>query len=71
MDYVSKWIKVVALPTNDAKLVVNFLSNCIFSRFRVPIALISDEGTHFLNKLMENLLKMYNLKHKISNPYHP
>ena len=71
VDYVSKWVEVVALPSNDARVVVNFLKQNIFSRFGVPRALISDEGTHFLNKLMENLLKKYNVKHKIATPYHP
>jgi hypothetical protein len=71
IDYLSKWVEAVALPTNDAKVVINFLKNCIFARFGVPRALISDEGTHFLNKLMENLLRKYNVKHRISTPYHP
>ncbi|XP_050876307.1 uncharacterized protein LOC127080012 [Lathyrus oleraceus] len=71
VDYVSKWVEVLALPTNDAKVVVTFLKNNIFSRFGVPRALISDEGTHFLNKLMENLLKKFNVKHKITTPYQP
>lgn len=71
VDYVSKWVEVVALPTNDDKVVVNFLKNYIFSRFGVPRALISDEGTHFLNKLMKNLLRKYNVKHKIATSYHP
>jgi hypothetical protein len=71
VDYVSKWVEAVALPTNDAKVVINFLKNCIFARFGVPRALISDEGTHFLNKLMENLLRKYNVKHRIATTYHP
>lgn len=71
VDYVSKWVEVVALPTNDAKVVVNFLKNYIFSRFGVPRALISEKGTHFLNKLMENMLRKYNIKHKIVTTYHP
>ncbi|XP_050902698.1 uncharacterized protein LOC127115091 [Lathyrus oleraceus] len=71
VDYVSKWVEAVALPTNDSKVVVTFLKNNIFSRFGVPRALINDEGTHFLNKLMENLLKKYNVKHKIATLYHP
>lgn len=50
---------------------VKFLRTNIFAKFGVPRALISDEGTHFLNLLMENLLKKYNMKHKISTPYHP
>ncbi|XP_050919721.1 uncharacterized protein LOC127137293 [Lathyrus oleraceus] len=70
-DYVSKWVEAVAFPTNDSKVVVTFLKNNIFLRFGVPRALISDEGTHFLNKLMENLLKKYNVKHKIATLYHP
>ncbi|XP_058725797.1 uncharacterized protein LOC131597100 [Vicia villosa] len=64
-------VEGIALPTNDARVVVNFLKTNIFSRFGVPRALISDEGTHFLNKLMENLLKKYNVKHKIATAYHP
>jgi hypothetical protein len=71
VDYVSKWVEAVALPTNDAKVVVKFLRHNIFSRFGVPRALISDQGTHFINKLLENLLKKYNVKHKIATPYHP
>src|SRR3954467_6981726 len=71
VDYVSKWVEAIALPTNDARVVVNFLKNNIFLRFGVPRALISDEGTHFLNKLMENLLKKFNVKHKNATPYNP
>jgi len=47
VDNVSKWVEVVALPTNDAKVVVAFVKKNIFSRFRTLRALISDEGTHF------------------------
>ena len=30
VDYVSKWVEVKALPTNDAKVVLNFLHKQIF-----------------------------------------
>ncbi|XP_050889277.1 uncharacterized protein LOC127094492 [Lathyrus oleraceus] len=71
VDYVSKWVEAVALPTNDARVVIRFLKETIFARFGVPRALISDEGTHFLNHLMEKLLLKYNVKHRIATPYHP
>ena len=70
VNYVSKWVEEVASPTNDAKVIVNFLKNNIFSRFGVPRALISDEGTNLLNKMIENMRKKYNVKHKISILYH-
>lgn len=71
VDYVSKWVEEVALPINDAKVVVKFLRANIFVRFGEPMALISDEGTYCLNRLIENLLKKYNVKHKVTTPYHP
>nr|GEU71584.1 reverse transcriptase domain-containing protein [Tanacetum cinerariifolium] len=41
VDYLSKWVEAKALPTNDARVVVKFLKS-IFSRFRTPMAIISD-----------------------------
>ena len=49
VDYVSKWVEVVATTHNDAKTVVKFLKKNIFSRFGVSRILISDGGTHFCN----------------------
>lgn len=43
VDYVSKWIKAVALPTNDTKVVTKFILKNIFSRFGTPRAIIGDE----------------------------
>nr|GEZ59066.1 reverse transcriptase domain-containing protein [Tanacetum cinerariifolium] len=48
IDYLSKWVEVKALPTNDARAVSKFLKN-LFARFRTPRAIISDRGTHFCN----------------------
>ena len=42
VDYVSKWVEVVATKTNDHKVVVDFLKENIFSRFGMPRAIISD-----------------------------
>ncbi|XP_061343797.1 uncharacterized protein LOC133289810 [Gastrolobium bilobum] len=66
VDYVSKWIEVVALPTNDAKVVVNFLRKNIFTRFGVPRAIISDGGTHFCNKQFDSLLAKYGVNHRVA-----
>ncbi|GKC21084.1 reverse transcriptase domain-containing protein [Tanacetum coccineum] len=41
IDYVSKWAEAEALPTNDVRVVINFLKK-LFSRFGIPKALISD-----------------------------
>uniref|UniRef100_A0A803NKF3 Integrase catalytic domain-containing protein n=1 Tax=Cannabis sativa TaxID=3483 RepID=A0A803NKF3_CANSA len=71
VDYVSKWVEAIASPTNDAKVVMKFLHKNVFTRFGTPRALISDEGTHFVNKVLAALLAKYIVKHKIAKAYHP
>ncbi|XP_062103189.1 uncharacterized protein LOC133814212 [Humulus lupulus] len=71
VDYVSKWVEVVESPTNDSKVVMKFLYKHLFTRFGTPRALISDEGTHFVNKILAALFAKYSVKHKIATAYHP
>ncbi|XP_070034315.1 uncharacterized protein [Nicotiana tomentosiformis] len=42
VDYVSKWVEVVALPNNEARSVLAFLKKNIFTRFGTPRAVISE-----------------------------
>ncbi|XP_075087828.1 uncharacterized protein LOC142169808 [Nicotiana tabacum] len=71
VDYVSKWVEAVALPTNDAKAVIGFLRKNIFTRFGTPRANISDRGTHFCNRAFAKLLEKYGVLHKVATLYHP
>ena len=71
VDYVSKWVEAVPCRAADHKVLLKFLKENIFSRFRVPKAIIIDEGSHFCNKPFENLLGKYGVKHKVATPYHP
>lgn len=56
VDYVSKWVEVKALLTNDVRMVVNYIKKHIFNCYGSPIAIISDGGTHFLNQLFQTVL---------------
>ncbi|GJY74021.1 reverse transcriptase domain-containing protein [Tanacetum coccineum] len=69
VDYVSKWTKAHDLPTNDARVVISFLKK-LFYRFGMPKALISDQGTHFCNKIMEKTMIRYGVNHRFSTSYH-
>ena len=71
VDYVSKWVKTAALPINNARAVVNFLEKNIFFRFGIPRVIISDEGTHFCNKVFTAAMAKYKIKHKIATAYNP
>ena len=67
----SKWVEAIATPTNDAQVVLKFLYKNIFTRFGTPRVLVSDEGTHFCNKLFNNLLAKYGVRHMVALAYHP
>ena len=71
VDYMSKWMEAIPTITYDAKVVLHFIKSNIFSRFGTPRAVISDEGSHFCNKLFASLKAKYWVKHWVSLAYHP
>ncbi|CAM8975776.1 unnamed protein product [Rhodiola kirilowii] len=71
VDYVSKWEEAKATRCDDAKTVIDFLRTNLFCRYGVPKAIISDQGTHFCNRMMAATLKRYHVHHRTSTAYHP
>nr|GEU79527.1 reverse transcriptase domain-containing protein [Tanacetum cinerariifolium] len=70
VDYLSKWVKAKALPTNDARVVVKILKS-LFARFETLRAIISDRGTHFCNDQFAKVMFKYGVTHRLSTAYHP
>ncbi|GJZ17083.1 reverse transcriptase domain-containing protein [Tanacetum coccineum] len=70
VDYLSKWVKAKALPTNDARVVCKFLKS-LFARFGAPRAIISDRGTYFCNDQFAKVMLKYGVTHRLSTAYHP
>nr|GEY35108.1 reverse transcriptase domain-containing protein [Tanacetum cinerariifolium] len=64
VDYLSKWVEVKALPTNDAHVIVKFLKS-LFARFKTPRAIISDRGTHFCNDKLTKVMFKYGVTHRL------
>ena len=71
VDSVSKWVQAIACPKNDANTVVGFIQRNILNRHGAPRTIISDEGSHFENKLFAKLLSRYGVKHVMGLAYHP
>nr|GEV63144.1 Pro-Pol polyprotein [Tanacetum cinerariifolium] len=70
VDYLSKWVEVKALLTNDARVVVKFLKS-LFSRFGIPRVIISDRRTHFYNDQFTRVMIKYGVSHRLAIAYHP
>ena len=69
VDYVSKWVEAISTPTNDARVVAKFFKRVIFPRFGIPRVLISDAGSHFIEKKFEAMLKKYGVLHRVALAY--
>ena len=71
VDYITKWVEAVASPTNDASVVIKLFKSIIFPRYGVPRIVISDGGSHFINKVFDGLLRKNRVHHRVATPYHP
>ena len=71
INFVSKWIESIACPRNDANIVVGFIQRNILRRYGAPRTIISNEGSHFVNKLFSKLLSRYGERHAMGLDYHP
>ena len=66
VDYISKWVEAFALPSNDARVIVNFLKKNIFSQFGTPKATIRN-----IFAIGKALLNKYGVTRRVATPYHP
>ena len=69
-DYCTKWVEAKTLRNNMTASTAKFLYECIFCRFSCQIELVSDQGTHFVNKVSFELSHYYAVVHKRSTPYY-
>ena len=60
-----------SLSKNDVITVVGFIQRNILSKFGAPRTIISDEGSHFSNKVFSKLMSRYRIKHMMGLAYHP
>lgn len=66
LDCVSMWVEAIFSLKNDAMVVNKFLKKNIFSQFETPRAIISDEGSHFINQTFAMFLSKYNINYKVA-----
>ena len=67
----TKWVEAKATICNDAQTTAKFLYEFVFTRYGLPIKIVSDQGVHFINDVIEFLLQEFMVVHRTSAPYHP
>jgi transposase InsO family protein len=71
VDYVSKWVEAMPCRNSNSKNSKKMFEEIIFPRFGVPRMVISDGGTHFIDRSFHKYLLKHGIRHNIATPYHP
>ncbi len=71
MDYFTKWPIMKAFKEATAKTVSKFIYQKIICEHGCPEVLQSDQETHFVNRVIEDLTEKFRIKHHLFLPYHP
>ena len=71
IDYFTKWPEARAIREATAKEVSTFIYEKIICRHGCLKKIIMDRETHFNNRMIEELMNKFKVRHLLSTPYHP
>ena len=71
VKYVTKWAEAEPVDTCSSDIATKFIYENIITIFGCPLTLISDQGTHFINKTIKTLTDQFQIDHHQSTSYHP
>lgn len=69
VDSHSKWLEVEIMPSVTSESTIERLRN-MFSRYGVPMQLVSDNGPQFTSREFADCMKQNGIKHTLVAPYH-
>jgi hypothetical protein len=69
--YLTRWSEAREIKDCSATTVACFIFDDIITRFGCPKILMSDQGTHSINKIVEALTEEFAVHYQKRTPYHP
>ncbi|CAG8559382.1 16235_t:CDS:2 [Cetraspora pellucida] len=70
-EYLTKWPEARPIEKADAVTVADFIFEDLICRHGCPKELLSDQGSHFCNQIVDALCQRMNIIHHTSTAYHP
>jgi len=71
IEYSTKWAEAKPIENCTKETTAKFIYKNIVTRFGCPLTLINDQGTHFINSIVELLLEKFMIDHMKMTAYHP
>ena len=71
VEYVTKWAEAEPVNPCSSEIAAKFIYENIITRFGCPLTLISDQGTHFINRTIKTLTDQFQIDHRRITTYHP
>ena len=71
VEYVTKWAEAEPVDTCSSEIPDKFIYENIITIFGCPLTLISNQGTHFINRTIKTLTDQFQIDHRRSTTYHP
>lgn len=71
IDNFTKWVELVPCINNNASTVVNAFYERILTRYGKVQQLLTDNGSHFRNYMLEALCQLFGCYKAYSTPYYP
>jgi hypothetical protein len=68
-EYLMKWVETILTMNYKAEIVAKFFVEDIVARYRAPMKIISDRGTHFHNKLILETCKLLEISQSLTTTY--
>ena len=59
----TKWVEAEPVETCSSEVAAKFIYENISTRFGCPLTLISDQGSHFINKTIATLTEQFKIDH--------
>ena len=64
VEYVTKWAEAEPVETCSSEVASKFIYENIITRFGCPLTLISNQGSHFINKTIVALTEQFKIDHR-------